>query len=80
MGQNMLMFAGTLLALGVGVLPASAVAGGLGYVLYLFLGWPGLLPAAVLLASILVVEAGLVVIWLGRVLERTDPAQVEIAE
>lgn len=80
MGQNMLMFAGTLLALGVGVLPASAVAGGLGYVLYLFLGWPGLLPAAMLLASILVVEAGLVVIWLGRVLERTDPAQVEIAE
>ena len=80
MGQNMLMFAGTLLALGVGVLPASAVAGGLGYVLYLFLGWPGLLPATMLLASILVVEAGLVVMWLGRVLERTDPAQVEIAE
>ena len=80
MGQNMLMFAGTLLALAIGVLPASAVAGGLGYVLYLFLGWPGLLPAAMLLASILVVEAGLVVMWLGRVLERTDPAQVEIAE
>lgn len=80
MGQNMLMFAGTLLALGVGILPASAVAGGLGYVLYLFLGWPGLLPAAMLLASILVVEAGLVVMWLGRVLERTDPAQIEIAE
>lgn len=80
MGQNMLMFAGTLLALAIGILPASAVAGGLGYVLYLFLGWPGLLPAAMLLASILVVEAGLVVMWLGRVLERTDPAQVEIAE
>lgn len=80
MGQNMLMFAGTLLALAIGVLPASAIAGGLGYVLYLFLGWPGLLPAAMLLASILVVEAGLVVMWLGRVLERTDPAQVEIAE
>jgi len=80
MGQNMLMFAGTLLALAIGVLPASAIAGGLGYVLYLFLGWPGLLPATMLLASILVVEAGLVVMWLGRVLERTDPAQVEIAE
>ncbi len=80
MGQNMLMFAGTLLALAVGVLPASVVAGGLGFVLYRVVGWPGVLPAAVLFTGILVVEVGLVLTWLGRVLEQTDPSQVEIAE
>jgi hypothetical protein len=80
MGQNMLMFAGTLFGLAVGVLPASAVAGGLGFVLYRVVGWPGALPAAGLFTGILLVEAGLVLTWLGRVLERTDPSHIEIAE
>jgi hypothetical protein len=76
----MLMFAGTLLALAVGVLPAGAVAGGLGFVLYQVVGWPGVLPATVLFTGILVAEAGVVIAWLGRVLERTDPSHVEVAE
>ncbi len=80
MGQNMLMMAGTLLSLAIGVLPAAAVAGGLGWLLYLFVGWPGVLPAAVVFAGILLVEAALVLTWLGRILERTEPAQVETAE
>ncbi len=80
MGQNMLMFAGTLLALALGVLPAAAVSGGLGFLLYQVAGWVAVLPAAVLMAAILAFETHIVVGWLGRVLERTDPAQVEVAE
>jgi Putative ABC exporter len=80
MGQNMLMFAGTLLALAVGVLPAAAAAGGLGFVSYALVGWPGVLPAAILFAALLAVEAALVLTWLGRVLERTEPSQVELAD
>ncbi len=80
MGQNMLMFAGTLLALALGVLPAAAVAGGFGFVLFQVVGWLAVLPAAALMAAILGVETAFVLSWLGRVLERTDPAQVEVAE
>jgi ABC-2 type transport system permease protein len=80
MGQNMLMFAGTMLALVVGLLPAVAVAAGLGYVLYLGIGWLAAVPAAVVLASILAIEAWLVIGWLGRLIERTDPAAVEAVE
>jgi hypothetical protein len=80
MGQRMLMMAGTLLSLAVGVLPAAAVAAGLGWLFYLLLGWPGVVPAAIVFAGILLVEAALVLTWLGRVLERTEPAQVEAVE
>jgi ABC-2 type transport system permease protein len=80
MGQNMLMMAATLLSLAIGVLPAAVVAGGLGWLLYLVVGWPAVLPAAIVLTAILLVEAALVLTWLGRVLERTEPAQVEAAE
>ena len=48
--------------------------------LYLFIGWLGVLPAAIVFAGLLLVEAGVVLTWLGRVLERTDPSQVEAAE
>lgn len=77
MGQQMLMLAGTLLALIVGVLPAGALAALLGFVLYQFIGTMGLLPAGLLFVAVLALEAALVVIGLGRLLERTEPAQVE---
>jgi len=80
MGQNLLMFAATLLSLAIGVLPALAVAGALGWLLYLLIGWPGVLPAAVVFAGILLGEATMALTWLGRVLERTEPSQVEVAE
>ena len=47
---------------------------------YLLVGWPGALPAAVVFAGILLGEAVLALTWLGRVLERTEPSQVEVAE
>jgi hypothetical protein len=80
MGQNILMFAGTLLALAVGVLPAAAVGAGVGFVLYQLVGWPGLLPAGCLVAAVLLLETGLALALLGRVLERTEPSQVEASE
>ena len=80
MGQNMLMFAATLLVMAIGVLPAAVLSGGVGYLVYLAAGWIALLPASVLMAVILAGEAYLGVGWLGRVLERTDPTQVEVAE
>ena len=80
MGQKVLMLVATMLSLAIGVLPAVVVAGGLGWLLYLLVGWPGVLPAALVFAGILLVEAALVLTWLGRVLERTDPSEIEIAE
>jgi hypothetical protein len=80
MGQNMLMMAGTLLSLAIGVLPAAAVAGGIGALLYFLIGWPGVVPAAIVFAGILLLEVALVLTWLGRVLERTDPSQLETSE
>ena len=80
MGQNLLMFAGTLLSLVIGVVPAAAVAGGVGFVAYYFVGWPGLVPAAVLFAAVLAAEAALAIVLFGRVLERTEPAGVETPE
>jgi ABC-2 type transport system permease protein len=80
MGQQMLMLVGTMLAMAVGVLPAAAVSGAVGFLLYGFAGFAGLVPAAVLFSVILIGEAVLVVFLLGRLLERTDPAQVEAEE
>ena len=77
MGQQMLMFAGTLLLLAVGVLPAAAVAALVGFVLYQLAGIPGLIPAGGLFSAVLMAESALVIVLLGGVLERTDPAAVE---
>jgi hypothetical protein len=77
MGQQMLMFAGTLLLLALGVLPAAAVSAVVAFVFYQALGIAGLVPGALLFAAILVAESAVVIALLGGVLERTDPAAVE---
>ena len=80
MGQQMLMFAGTLLLLAIGVLPAGAVSAVVGLVLYQVAGIPGLVPAGLLFSAVLITESWLVILLLGRVLDRTDPAAVEAGE
>lgn len=80
MGQQMLMLALTMLTLLVGVLPAAVVAGASAVVFYAVAGIPGLVPAAFLFAAILLLEGSLVVMFLGRLLERTEPAHVEAEE
>jgi hypothetical protein len=77
MGQQMLMFAATLLALVIGVLPAAAVSALAGLVLYGVAGVIGLLPAGFLFVAVLLVEGVLVAVLLGRLIERTEPTQVE---
>jgi hypothetical protein len=80
MGQQMLMFAGTLLAFVVGVLPAAVASLLAGLVLYAIAGVPGLVPAGVLFMAVLSVEGALAAMLLGRMLERTEPSQVEAGE
>jgi len=80
MGQQMLMFAGTLLVMALGVLPAAVVAGAAGFVLYQALGYAGLVAAALIFSTALVAESLLAIELLGRLLERTDPGEVEAAE
>jgi hypothetical protein len=79
MGQNLLTFAGTLLTLVVGLVPALLVSGVIGVVSYRFLGWPGLLPAGAAFALTLLAEAALAVALLGSVLDRTEPSDIDAA-
>ncbi len=77
MGQQMLMFAGTLLLLAVGVLPGVAISAAIAVVGYVAIGWAALVPAAVLLSALLLAETFVAIHFLGAVLERTDPTAVE---
>jgi ABC-2 type transport system permease protein len=77
MGQQMLMVAGTLLLLAIGVLPGLAISAGIAFVGYTLIGWLALVPAALLLSSLLVAETYVAVHFLGEVLERTDPTAVD---
>jgi ABC-2 type transport system permease protein len=80
MGQQMLLFAGTMLLLAIGVLPAGAVAAMVGFVLRWFIGWVALVPAAMLFVAVLAAESWVAIHGLGRVFERTDPSAVEASE
>lgn len=80
MGQQMLMFAGTLLLMTLGVLPAAAVAAVGGFVLFQLIGCAGLVPAALAFSAALVAECLLAIELLGRLIERTDPIEVEAEE
>ena len=80
MGQQMLMFAGTLLLMILGVLPAAAVAGAAGFVLFQVIGWAAVAAAALVFSAALAAESLLAIELLGRLIERTDPVDVEAEE
>lgn len=80
MGQQMLMFAGTLLLMALGVLPAAAIAAAAGFVLFQLIGFAGLVPAAAAFSTAIAAESLLSIELLGRVIERTDPLEVEAEE
>ncbi|HET6467993.1 MAG TPA: putative ABC exporter domain-containing protein [Geminicoccaceae bacterium] len=80
MGQQVLMFVGTLLLMALGVLPAAVVAGAAGFILFQAIGYAGLVPASLAFAIALVAESLLAIELLGRLLQRTDPIDVEQAE
>src|SRR5207248_4315455 len=77
MGQRMLMVAGSLVALIVGVIPAVIAASAAGFAYYrVTASRSAVVPAAVVSAT-LVAECWFAVMLLGPVLVRTDPAGVE---
>ena len=80
-GQNLLVFVGTSLALALGLLPAVLAGAGTGVVFYALLGLvSAVLAAAVVVTAVLLAEAALAVFLLGRMLERTEPSHVELAD
>jgi len=76
MGQGMLLLAGSALLLVLGVLPGALVGGIIGFVGFRLIGWFALVPASVMVAGLLAVEAVAAVHLLGGVLDRTDPTAV----
>jgi hypothetical protein len=80
LGQQLLMLFGTAVVLVLGVLPAAVVAGLAALLLYLAIGYAGLVPASLLFSAVLAAEALAGTHLLGRVLDRTDPSHVEAAE
>jgi len=74
LGQNMLMIiAFTILLAATLAVPAS-LGGSVAVLLQPFIGNWGLIPGTVVLLGTLAIEALLIVRWLGRVFESTDPA------
>ena len=78
LGQNMLMMIVFVALLAVTlVLPVTIGGGAFLLLRHALSGW-ATLPAAILVLGIMAFEAALLVEWLGRLFERTDPAAVGI--
>lgn len=77
MGQQMLLLGGTLLLLAIGILPGAAIGTIIVLIGVRWIGWLAVVPAAWLLAALLIAEAYVVLHFLGMLLERTDPVTVE---
>ncbi len=78
LGQNMLMMVVFVALLAVTLLLPVTIAGGAFLLVYRALGAWAALPATVLVLGIMAFEAALLVEWLGRLFERTDPAAAGI--
>jgi hypothetical protein len=79
MGQQMLMFAGTVLLLAIGVLPGALLGGLLLLFGFPLVGWLATVPATLVAATLLVGEVVLAVHFLGMALERLDPSAIDLA-
>jgi len=78
LGQNMLMMVVFVALLAVTLLLPVAIGGGAFLLLHRAIdGWAAL-PATVLVLGIIAFEAALLVEWLGRLFERTDPVAAGI--
>jgi hypothetical protein len=74
LGQNMLMIVAYAAALGALLAAPVLAAGALFELASDAMGWWAAAPATVVLLAGIAVEAAVVLRWLGRVFERTDPA------
>lgn len=79
LGQNMLMIIAYCAALAVLLAAPALMAGLLFELLTDHLGWWAAAPAAVTLLGAITAEAMIVLRWLGRVFEATDPAEAGVA-
>ncbi len=79
LGQNLLMMIAFVALLSVTLVLPVAIGGGLFLLLRPLLeGW-AFVPAAIVALGTIAFEAALMVDWLGRIFERTDPASAGIA-
>jgi ABC-2 type transport system permease protein len=79
-GQNLLVFAGTSLAFALALLPALLIGGLLAALASLVIGVGAAVVGAGAALAVLAAEIAAAVVLLGRLLERTDPEQVEVPE
>ena len=73
LGQNLLMTIAFVALLAVALTVPAAISAGGFLLLQPALGWWSALPATALALGTMAFEAGLMVDWLGRIFERTDP-------
>jgi putative ABC exporter len=78
LGQNMLMMVVFVGLLAVALLLPVSIGGGAFLLLHRGINEWAALPAAVLVLGTIAFEASLLVEWLGRLFERTDPAEAGI--
>jgi len=80
LGQNMLVMSGFVVILAALLLAPAAVAGGVFVGLEPVSGWWAVAPAAVGALVVTALEARVILSWLGRVFETTDPSSVPPVE
>lgn len=74
LGQNMLMIVAYLAVLGAALAVPAALAAGVFSGLAPAIGWWAAVPAVIVLQAAVALEAAVMLRWLGRVFEQTDPA------
>jgi ABC-2 type transport system permease protein len=79
LGQNMLMIVAYLAVLAAALAMLAALAAGVFSGLAPATGWWAAVPAVIVLQAAVALEAAVMICWLGRVFERTDPAGAGIA-
>jgi hypothetical protein len=79
LGQNLLMVIAFLALLLLTLILPVGIGGGLFLLLRSGVGDWAIVPAAVVALGVMAFEAALLVDWLGRIFERTDPSSAGIA-
>ncbi|HET6577321.1 MAG TPA: putative ABC exporter domain-containing protein [Gemmatimonadales bacterium] len=79
LGQNMLMIVAYLAVLGAALAVPAALAAGVFSALAPAFGWWAAVPGVIVLQAAVAMEAAVMLRWLGRVFEQTDPAGAGIA-
>jgi ABC-2 type transport system permease protein len=79
LGQNMLVIVAYTLVLAAALLLPAVLGVGLFSALQARAGWWAVAPSALVLLAGIAIEAAMILRWLGRVFEGTDPSGAEIA-